>query len=151
MTLKKIYCKSLLQLQSPGFFETFCCQMSLVVLQRRHFGYKIARGPFFFCRGLYNYIYSQSIHPRSIYVQLSPPNFLGTFMYSSLLLQLQPIDPSQKRLCTDLSYYNYSQYILPRNVYVQISLITIIANRSFPVTFMYRSLLLRLQPIHPSQ
>ncbi len=58
---------------------------------------------------------------------------------------------SQERLCTVLSYYNYSQQILPRNVYVHFSLITIIANTSFPVTFMYISLLLRLQPIHPSR
>ena len=91
-------------------------------------------------------------------------------MYRSLLLRLQPIHPSQERLCTDLSYYDYSQYILLRNVYVQFSLITIIANpsqerlctlqfslitikanSSFPGTFMSTYLLLRLQPIQPSQ
>ena len=91
-------------------------------------------------------------------------------MYRSLLFRLQPIHPSQERLCTDLSYYDYSQYILPRNVYVQFSLITFIANpsqerlctlqfslitikanASFPGTFMSSSLLLRLQPIQPSQ
>ncbi len=52
-----------------------------------------------------------------------------------------PIHTSQERLCTVLSYYDHRHYILPRNVYVQFSLITIIANTSFPVTFMYRSLL----------
>jgi hypothetical protein len=49
--------------------------------------------------------------------------------------------PSMHAFCTVHSYYDYSQYILPRNVYVQFSLITIIANTSFPVTFMYSSLL----------
>ncbi len=89
-------------------------------------------------------------------------------MYSSLILFLQPIYTPQERLCTVLSYYFYSQYILPRNVYVQFSFITIIANTSFPGTFMYSSLLiiantsfpgtfmyssllLRLQLIQPSQ
>ena len=52
-----------------------------------------------------------------------------------------PIHTSQERLCTVLSYYDHRHYILPKNVYVQFSLITIIANTSFPVTFMYRSLL----------
>jgi hypothetical protein len=56
------------------------------------------------------------------------------------------IHTSQERLrtCTVLSYYDYSQYILPSNVYVPVSLIAIIAKTSFPVTFMYSSLLLRL-------
>ena len=59
--------------------------------------------------------------------------------------------PSMHIFCTVLSYYDYSQYIHPRNVYVQISLITIIANTSFPGTYMYSSLLFCLQPIHTPQ
>ncbi len=123
-----------------------------------------------------HYVYGQYILPRNVYVQISlitiiaNTSFPETFMYRSLLFRLQPIQPSQKRLCTDLSYYNYSQYILPRNVYVQISLITFIANpsqerlctlqvslftikanTSFPGTFVSSSLLLQLQPIQPSQ
>ena len=61
----------------------------------------------------------QTIHivlPRNVYLQFSlimttdNTYFPGTFMYSTLIW-LQPIHPSQERLCTVLSYYDYSQYI----------------------------------------
>jgi hypothetical protein len=109
------------------------------------------------CTVLSHYDYRQYILPRNVYVQFSlimtTANTYSPvkFMYSSLLLWLQTIHTPQECLCTVLSYYDYRQYILPGKVYVQFSLITIKANTSFPVTFMYSSLLLWLQTIHPSQ
>ena len=49
----------------------------------------------------------------SLITIIANTSFPVTFMYISLLLRLQPIHPSQERLCTVLSYYDYSQYIQP--------------------------------------
>jgi hypothetical protein len=66
----------------------------------------------------------------------------GGTPWASILLAVQQETP-----CTSILLVlkgGYSLHILPSNVYVQISLFTIIANTSFPGTFMYSSLLLRL-------
>jgi hypothetical protein len=75
------------------------------------------------CTVLSYYDYRQYILSRKVYVQFT-------------LIMTRDIIP-QERLCTVLSYYDCNQYKIPRNVYVQF-----LANTSFPVTFMYSTLLL---------